>query len=105
MVRWIWVLIPLFGILCGMLAIYAEHRQKMAMIEKGIKPEELRPRHKPEDMLIGGLVVIGVGLAFLVTQMLAGLTKWLMLPGFILLFIGIALTVSYFLTRESKKEQ
>jgi len=89
-----------------MLAIYTEHRQKMAMIEKGIKPEDLRrvEAHKPEDMLIGGLVVIGIGLAFLVTQIVGGLIKWLMLPGFILLFIGIALTVSYYLTRKLKKE-
>jgi len=104
MVTWIWVLIPMFGILCGMLAIYTEHKQKMAMIEKGIKPEELRKAevHKPEDMLIGGLVVIGVGLAFLVTQVIAGLIRWLLLPGFILLFIGIALTVGYYLIRKSK---
>ena len=107
MVRWIWVLIPLFGILCGMLAIYTEHRQKMAMIEKGIKPEEFRraERHKPENTLIGGLVVIAIGLAFLVTQIVGGLIKWLMLPGFILLFIGIALTVSYYLTRKLKRGQ
>jgi len=87
-----------------MLAIYTEHKQKMAMIEKGIKPEELRKAevHKPEDMLIGGLVVIGVGLAFLVTQVIAGLIRWLLLPGFILLFIGIALTVGYYLIRKSK---
>lgn len=31
----IWVLVPIVGILCGILAIYIEHRQKMAMIEKG----------------------------------------------------------------------
>jgi uncharacterized membrane protein len=99
----IWVLVPLVGILCGMLAIYTEHKQKMAMIEKGIKPEELHPPHKPEDMLIGGLVVIGIGFAFLVTRILGGLTAWLMLPGFILLFIGIALTVGYYLTRTSTK--
>lgn len=99
----IWVLIPLVGILCGMLAIYTEHKQKMAMIEKGLKPEELHPPHKPEDILIGGLVVIGIGLAFLLTKVLGRLTPWLMLPGFILLFIGIALTVGYYLTRKSRK--
>jgi len=99
----IWVLVPVIGILCGMLAIYAEHKQKMAMIEKGIKPEELHPPHKPEDILIGGLVAIGIGLAFLVTKILGRLTGWLILPGFILLFIGIALTVSYYLTRKLKK--
>ena len=99
----IWVLVPVVGILCGMLAIYTQHKQKMAMIEKGIKPEELHPPGKPEDMLTGGLVVIGIGFAFLVTKIVGGLTPWIMLPGFILLFIGIALTVSYYLTRKLKK--
>ena len=55
----------MIGILCGMQVIYTEHKQKMAMIEKGMKPEALHPPHKPEDMLIGGLVVIGIGFAFL----------------------------------------
>jgi hypothetical protein len=106
MIAWIWVLIPLFGILCGIVAIYTEHRQKMAMIEKGIKPEELRrvEAHKPENMLIGGLVLIAIGFAFLLAQIVGGLTGWLMLPGFILLFIGIALTVSYYLIRKLKEE-
>lgn len=101
MVTWIWVLIPIVGILCGMLAIWTEHRQKMAMIEKGVKPEELRKAEaeKPEEMLVGGLVVIGIGFAFIVTRFVVGLTSWLMLPGFILLFIGIALVISYYLTR------
>jgi len=53
--------------------------------------------------IIGELVAIGIGLAFLVTKILGRLTGWLMLPGFILLFIGIALTVSYYLTRKLKK--
>lgn len=40
----IWVLVPVVGILCGMLAIYVEHRQKMAMIEKGINPVEKKAK-------------------------------------------------------------
>lgn len=44
--RWIWVFIPLAGILWGILAVYAKHREKMAMIEKGIKLEEIYP-HQP----------------------------------------------------------
>lgn len=102
-----WMLIVIVAIISGtvfaMFVIYLGHKQRMAMIEKGIKPEELHPPHKPEDMLIGGLVVIGIGLAFLVTKILGRLTAWLMLPGFILLFIGIALTVSYYLTRKLKR--
>lgn len=94
--RWIWVFIPIVGILWGMLAVYANHQEKMAMIEKGIEPEEIYP-HRPrklEDMFIGGMVAIGIGLAFLVTQLFATLSKWLVLPGFILLFTGITLILS-----------
>lgn len=80
---------------------------KMAMIEKDIKPEELRrtEAHKPESMLVGGLVAIGISLVFLATRVLGGLTAWPMLPGLVLLFIGIALTASYYLTGKLKKEK
>jgi len=105
---WLALLIPILGILCGIicgsLAIWTDHKQKMAMIEKGIKPEELHPR-RPEDILIAGLVVIGIGIAFLLVHFWIGLTRWLTLPGFILLFIGIALTTSYYLTREKVKRR
>ena len=100
MIVWIWVLIPIFGIVAGMLTIWTEHRRKMAMIEKGIYPETAREVRagKPENTLIGGLVVFGIGLAFLITQLVGGLIDWMLLPGFILLFIGIALTVGYYLS-------
>jgi len=41
------VLVPLAGVCVVIVAIYTEHRQKMAMIEKGIKPEELRKAQAP----------------------------------------------------------
>ena len=43
----VWVLVPLAGVCVAIVAIYAEHRQKIAMIEKGIKPEELRQAQVP----------------------------------------------------------
>ena len=105
---WFALLIPILGIVCGIicgsLAIWTDHKQKMAMIEKGIKPEELRPR-RPEDLLIAGLVVIAIGAAFLLVHFWIGLTRWLTLPGFILLFIGVALSSGYYLTREVEKEK
>lgn len=45
-------------------------------------------------MFIGGMVAMVIGSAFLVTQLFTSLTKWLVLPGFILLFAGITLTLS-----------
>lgn len=100
------VLAPLAGMCVAIVAIYTEHRQKMAMIEKGIKPEELRKAQtfRPEGMLIGGLVLIGIGFAFLLAQILGELSKWIYIPGFFFLFIGIALMISYYLIRKSKKE-
>jgi len=104
MAGWIWVLIPVVAILCGMLAIYTEHRQKMAMIEKGIKPEELRRAERgwPEGMLIGGLVLIAVGFALLIAELIGELSQWLYLPGFCSIFIGIALIIGYYLTKGLK---
>ncbi len=102
----IWVLIPLVGILCGMLAIYTEHRQKMAMIEKGINPVEKKAKDSTGEsgLLIGGLVLVGIGLAFLVTQLITQLEAWLYLPGFFFFFMGIALVIAYFVLGRSKKK-
>lgn len=106
MVAWIWVLIPIFGILAGMLSIWTEHRRKMAMIEKGMNPDERGQlqTQKQGNTLVGGLVVLAVGLAFLVAQTVGSLIKWILLPGFILLFIGIALVIGYYVTTKTKSE-
>jgi len=102
----IWVLVPVVGILCGMLAIYVEHRQKMAMIEKGINPVEKKTKDSTGEggLVIGGLVLVGIGLAFLVTQLITQLEAWLYLPGFFFFFMGIALVIAYFVLRASKKK-
>ncbi len=102
----IWVLVPIVGICCGMLAIYAEHRQKMAMIEKGISPAENKAKDSTGEggLLIGGLVLIGIGLAFLITQLITQLEAWLYLPGFFFFFMGIAITIAYFVLSTSKKK-
>ncbi len=102
----IWVLVPVVGILCGMLAIYVEHRQKMAMIEKGINPVEKKVEDSTGEggLVIGGLVLVGIGLAFLLTQLITQLETWLYLPGFLFFFMGIALIIGHFLVRKSPKK-
>ena len=102
----IWVLVPVVGILCGMLAIYTEHRQKMAMIEKGINPAEKKDTDSTGGggLLIGGLVLVGIGLSFLVTQLITQLETWLYLPGFLFFFMGMALVIGYFAVGRSKKK-
>ena len=103
----IWVLVPVVGVLCGMLAIYTEHRQKMAMIEKGMNPEDLKKIKGFEGgkggLVIGGLVLVGMGFAFLLAQIITQLEKWLYFPGFFFLFTGIALIISYFVVGKSTK--
>jgi len=104
----IWVLVPVVGILCGMLAIYTEHRQKMAMIAKGMSPEEMKKTKGPGagegGLVIGGLVLAGMGLAFLLAQFVTELERWLYFPGFFFLFMGIALIIGYFVVSRSKKK-
>lgn len=98
------LLIPILGILCGMLVIYLEHRRKVAMIEMRVTPKGL---YKPWYLLIGGLSILGIGLGLL-------LAFWLFIPksqlsnlkiaglstGLILLVFGIALIISHDLTKE-----
>lgn len=63
------VLVPLiamsaiFGIVY--VVVTARHRQRMAMIEKGLMPAELERRPDPYQSLKMGMVAIGVGLGLL----------------------------------------
>ncbi|MCD4740554.1 hypothetical protein K8R43_05205 [archaeon] len=94
---WIWVLIPIGGICLGALAIYLEHQKKMAMIEQGFDPEKEDQQYRKEDRIQGGLVMIGIGAAFLIS----GFVVWtdFMQPyglvGLICGFIGLALLISH----------
>ncbi len=102
---WVWALVPIAGICVAIVAIYTEHKQKMAMIEKGMKPEELRLAKTPSEggMVVGGLVLIGMGLALLVGQFVADIDKAIYIGAFFFLFVGVALIVAYYITRKSKE--
>jgi hypothetical protein len=99
--EWIWVLIPLAGIAVGIVAILAEHREKMAMIAKGLWPQEKRPQgpSRPEDTLREGIITASVGVALLLAQVLGNLSPWLLVPAFILICVGGALTATVFLRK------
>ena len=79
----------------------------MAMIEKGMNPEDLKKIKGSEGgkggLVIGGLVLVGMGLAFLTTQLITQLEAWLYAPGFLFFFMGIALIISHFVVRKSTK--
>ncbi len=73
------------------LAIYLDHKKKMAMIEKGLIPEDEIP--KPENRLGWGIAILGIGIS-LVVAMIFHLNNYV-LVGLILASIGIALLASY----------
>lgn len=88
--EWIWIVVPLAGISIAIVAILTEHFQKMAMIEKGITPQDLdasRPP-KPEDAIRGGAVTAAVGVALLLATAVGRLSPWLFIPAFICLCVG-----------------
>jgi hypothetical protein len=92
---------------------YLHHREKMALISKGINPEGSRRQRRNRGMLRAGLITSMVGLAltiglypvgFFLPAVLATpfhLGPWL-LPGLIPLGVGIALIFSYYLEQNAQ---
>lgn len=80
------------------LAIYLDYKKKMAMIEKGLVPED--EKYRPENRLGWGIAILGIGISLVVT-MIFHLNSYVIV-GLILTSIGIALLVSY---RTSKQQQ
>ena len=97
--EWIFVLVPIVGMLVAIVAILAEHREKMAMIERGLNPKDLKPPASPQDLLKGGLVLAGMGVGLLLTQLVGRITPWLLLLAFLFVGIGGGLVASFFLIR------
>ena len=87
--------VPLLGIgsIMGIMAllIYFDHKKKMAMIERGLVPED--EKHRPEDRLGWGIVILGIGVSLIIgwTFNLGGSV----IVGLSLASIGTALLVSY----------
>jgi|YNPBryulayer2012_1023412.scaffolds.fasta_scaffold03316_3 hypothetical protein len=99
--EWIWILIPLAGIAVGIVAILTEHRQKMAMIEKGLSPQDFKTApSKPEDPIRSGALTMAVGVAFLLATVIGRLNPWLLIPAFICICVGgTILATALFRTR------
>jgi hypothetical protein len=111
---WLLVLLAFLSFLS--LRRYLEHRERMAMIARGITPPDKRRNTRPQSLLVrragvlqGGLITAMVGLAltlglypigFYVPQSLVGpyhLGPWL-LAGLIPLAVGCALILGHYLT-------
>jgi uncharacterized protein DUF6249 len=112
LIGWLVALAIFFGFI--VLLRYLQHREHMAMISTGIHPDSLRtPRRRSRGMLRAGLIIAMVGLTLTIGLYPIGyilppifadiplhLGPWL-LPGLIPLGVGIALTASYYLERDS----
>jgi uncharacterized membrane protein len=88
---------------------YIDHRERMALISRGIDPNRPRQKRRGSGVLRAGLITFMVGLALTVGLYPIGwmmpasynivpfLGPWL-LPGLIPLGVGCALIISYYLT-------
>lgn len=111
LLAWLLALITFLGFI--VLLRYIDHRERMALISRGIDPNRPRLKRKGAGVLRAGLIVLMVGLALTVglfpigfTPLLSsyagpfGVGPWL-LPGLIPLGVGFALIVSYYLAPPS----
>lgn len=96
-----------FGIIY--LAVSARHRQRMAMIEKGVSPSEFMEKPDPYRSLKLGMVAVGVGLGLLFGYLFQ---TYVMqdaeddpLPYFVMvsLFAGAAMIGHYFIVQRKQR--
>lgn len=111
LIGWLLALAIFFAFI--VLVRYLQHREHMAMISSGMHPANLQRQRRSRGMLRGGLIVTMVGLTltiglypigYILPPIFATIPfhfgPWL-LPGLIPLGVGIALTASYYLERDT----
>lgn len=95
---------------------YIQHRERMAMISRGLHPPETRGRRRNRGILRAGLITMMVGITLLIglypigfllpatfTSAPLHIGPWL-LPGLIPFGVGLALTGSYYLEQNSQND-
>jgi hypothetical protein len=112
LIGWLIVL----AIFCGFIVLlrYIEHRERMALIERGIDPNILRRQRRGVGVLRAGLIITMVGLALTIglyplgfmlpssiTETPLHFGPWL-LPGLIPLGVGGALVIGYYLGQDNQ---
>ena len=85
-------------VLIVFLAGYFDHKKKMAMIEKGIVPED--EKYRPESKVGWGIAILGIGIS-LIVAMEFNLNSYVIV-GLILASIGIALLASYKISKQQR---
>ena len=112
LIGWLIALAIFFGFI-GLLR-YIDHRERMALILRGINPNSLRRQRRGVGLLRAGLITAMVGLAltiglyplgFMLPVSITGAPfhfgPWL-LPGLIPLAVGGALVISHYLGQDGK---
>ncbi len=109
-----WLIV--LAIFCGFVVLlrYIEHRERMALIARGIDPHALRRQRRGVGVLRAGLIIAMVGLALTIglyplgfmlpssiTQAPFHFGPWLV-PGLIPLGVGVALVISYYLSQDTQ---
>jgi hypothetical protein len=93
-------------------AIFTRHKERMAMIEKGMKADEIRSlysreslRMNPLSSLKWGMICVGIGLAVIVGMWLrdAYFMQEGIFPGLIALFGGTGLITFYFIANRKDR--
>jgi len=109
---WLIALAIFFGFIVLLRLI--EHRERMALIARGVDPQRLRRRRRSIGVLRAGLIITMVGLALTIGLYPLGFMlpptftstpfhfgPWL-LPGLIPLGVGSALIISHYLGQDTE---
>lgn len=118
------IIIPVLGILCAIalplvlviLSVYwtvtSKHKEKMAMIERGIDPNENDPERKPNryGSLRNGLLMIGLAIGtiagiFLARTMKEEYEMFLIIVAMIVVCGGIAFTSYFFISKKLMEQE
>ncbi len=93
-------LIVIFGgiVLPLCLLLYFDYKNKKAMIEKGIVPED--EKYRPESKVVWGIAIIGIGISFVAARLFN--LDAIATGGLILTSIGVALLVSYKISKQQQ---
>ena len=111
LIGWLLALAIFFGFI--VLLRYLQHREHMAMISSGMRPNGIRGQRRNGRLLRAGLITAMVGLTltiglypigYILPPAFAAIPwhfgPWL-LPGLIPLGVGVALIASYYLERDA----
>ena len=118
------IIIPALGILCAIalplilviLSVYwtvtSKHKEKMAMIERGIAPDENAPDRQPNryGSLRNGLLMIGLAIGtiagiFLARTMREEYEMFLIIVAMIVVCGGIAFTSYFFISKKLMEQE